>query len=369
MTASRTWPLRLHPWRAAPVMACVLALGFAAGCERPAAADPQPAAARIAPSDSVGLDGPVRIEALDPRPGTQLPADIARALSSDARVLDCAEGMHAGGSAFAPDWVVARRVDLDDDGRDDWVVHGRHRCLAAGDAADWWLYADDGTRRRLLLAAGRARAMELQAPRNGGFRDVVFQRDGGAVRASYRGTAYVFPALQRTGATPGTGTTLDAGRATASPANGAQVMQTVAGRLEISPAGTGTHGDAHVVRLDGRELLRTGADGAFADFPLPRLVARYRALAPFDEVLVFQQHMYGNACSGGPLWMLGLRRGGAAVRSAPIDYCGGGDPVLQADGAALRVTLPGAPASGVHAGQAPQRWEFRAGELRRLDTP
>jgi hypothetical protein len=146
-------------------------------------------------------------------------------------------------------------------------------------------------------------------------------------------------------------------------------VQTVAGRLEIAPVGGGTRSDAHVVRMDGHELLRTGAGGAFADFPLPRLLARFGALAPFDEVLVFQQHMYGNACSGGPLWILGLRRGGAPVRSTAIDYCGGADPELETRGAALLVTLPGAAANGVLAGQAPQRWEFRAGELRQLDPP
>ncbi|MBJ6981806.1 MULTISPECIES: hypothetical protein [unclassified Luteimonas] len=312
---------------------------------------------------------PARFEATDTHAGAVLPADIVRALSSDARVLDCQEGTYQGASRFAPDWVIARRVDLDDDGRDDWVVQGRHRCLATDGAADWWLYADDGSQRRLLLAAGRARVLELQATRANGFRDVVLHRDGGDVRATYQGGAYVFPEQPRTGANAGGGPTLAAARFAAPTGGGPMDVQTVAGRLEIAPVEGTTPGDAHVVRLDGRELLRTGAGGAFADFPLPRLLARFGALAPFDEVLVFQQHMYGNACSGGPLWILGLRRGGAPVRSTAIDYCGGADPELEARGAALLVTLPGAPASGVHAGQAPQRWEFSDGELRRLHTP
>jgi hypothetical protein len=340
-------------------------VALAPGCERTAFdAAGNPSATIAKPASA--LRPPVRFDAGDANAGAVLPADIARGLSTDAGVLDCAEGTRGAVSAFAPDWVAARRVDLDDDGRGDWVVQGRHACLADADGAAWWVYADDGAQRRLLLAAGRGRALELLDSRTQGFHDLVVHARDGAQPLVYDGAAYVPGPLDvRTGAATG-GLTAER---FAVPLRGRTVgIATVAGALEITPLEAGDS-DTHVVRLDGRELLRTGTGGEFADFPLPHVLARFRGVAPFDEVLVFQQQMYGNACNGGPLWILALRAGDAPVRTAAIDYCGGAAPILDASRAVLLVTLPGAPASGLVAGEAPQRWEFRDGELRRLATP
>lgn len=90
-----------------------------------------------------------------------LPVDIARGLSTDARVLDCRDGVVDGVSAFAPDWVEARRVDLDGDGLDDWLVEGRHRCLMEGDVPAWWAYAGEASGYRLVLAGEVARQVDL----------------------------------------------------------------------------------------------------------------------------------------------------------------------------------------------------------------
>jgi hypothetical protein len=125
-------------------------------------------------------------------PPATLPDDIVRGLGTDASVLDCAGGVVAGHSAFAPDWVVAHRIDLDEDGRDDWLVEGRHRCLAGREGAGWWLYADGPEGRRLLLAAGRARALELLPDRSHGFHDLRLTRAPGDVAlVRYDGAAYV----------------------------------------------------------------------------------------------------------------------------------------------------------------------------------
>lgn len=128
--------------------------------------------------------------------GAALPDDIARGLSTDDRVLDCAQGLVDGRSAFAPGWVLAHRVDLDGDGRDDdWLVEGRHACLAGEGAADWWLYAGGHGARRLLLAAGRARAVEVLAERSRGFAGLRLVREDGRIdEARYDGSAYVLSA-------------------------------------------------------------------------------------------------------------------------------------------------------------------------------
>ena len=368
MTRSCPCPSRM-PFRA--VMAAVLCGAMLlAGCERPVGDAAVNAGGGVKERESAATDVLARFDAADPGAGAMLPADIARALSTDARVLDCPAGTRDGASAFAADWVLARRVDLDDDGHDDWVVQGRHACLAAKGEAGWWLYADRGGRRRLLLDAGRASALDVLATGTRGFHDLRLHRQGGAIEIRYQGDAYALPG--RTAHAPAAGDDdppLAAEQFALPPRGGGTSVHTVAGLLRIAPVVGAADGDAHVVRLGGQELLRTGAGGEFADFPLPLLLARYRGLAPFDEVLVIQQHMYGNACNGGPLWVLALRGGAPPVRSGAIDYCGGGEPVLAASAGALSITLPGAPASQRHDGVAAQRWEFRDGELRPLDPP
>ena len=90
-----------------------------------------------------------------------LPADIVRGLQTDERVLDCAQGPQDGRSAFAADWVMPRRVDLDADGRADWLVEGVHPCLRRGGLSDWWIYAEGVEGRRLLGRVRDVRALDV----------------------------------------------------------------------------------------------------------------------------------------------------------------------------------------------------------------
>ncbi|WP_133000195.1 hypothetical protein [Luteimonas arsenica] len=188
----------MRPARAG--LAALLAAGFVlAGCDRgPQLAEPapQPAPAPAHTAAAIAADAAAaapgrRYVAGQIDPGEALPDDIARGLATDARVLDCADGVVDGQSAFESGWVVAHPLDLDGDGRDDWLVEGRHRCLAGNDGADWWVYAGEDGGHRLLTAAARARALEL-LPVGDGFSDLRLQRDAaGDMLLRYEGTAYV----------------------------------------------------------------------------------------------------------------------------------------------------------------------------------
>lgn len=123
--------------------------------------------------------------------GSPLPEDIARGLSTDARVLECPEGTTGGRSAFAPDWVVAHAVDLDGDGPDDWVVEGRHACLTGPSGPRWWVYAGAPAGARLVGALDEARALEILPARRDGLGDLRLRRaDGGDVLLRHDGNAY-----------------------------------------------------------------------------------------------------------------------------------------------------------------------------------
>lgn len=119
-----------------------------------------------------------------------LPADIERALQTDERVLDCPQGQVDGHSAFATDWVRARRVDLDDDGRADWLVEGTHPCLRRDGAADWWIYAEASGGRRLLGRVRGARALEVLPARSHGHAELRVEDTQGARILRYRDGGY-----------------------------------------------------------------------------------------------------------------------------------------------------------------------------------
>lgn len=244
------------PWRRY-CGACVLLL-LASACTQPSAdvatatapsrADAETTAASTSNEDETS----VHYAHDDPgQPGLALPDDIVRALGTDERVLSCAQGTRDGVSQFAPGWVAVRRIDLDDDGRDDWIVNGRHACLRDGDAAGWWIYAETGDVPRLLLAGAMATTLEVLAARTQGFRDLRLQRADGDAVARYDGSTYALPSTRETAASPSAAT--DAA-ATTVQAPCAGLVDTVVDHIEISELPSADDGQVFLVTLAGREL-------------------------------------------------------------------------------------------------------------------
>lgn len=124
----------------------------------------------------------------DPRDSDTLPADIARALQTDRAVLDCRQGNVDGHSAFQPGWVISTRVDLNDDGRPDWLLRGVHACLSGEDSSDYWLYLDASTGRKLLGVYRGARALEVLPGVHRGFHDLRIVDGMGAQKTIQFGT-------------------------------------------------------------------------------------------------------------------------------------------------------------------------------------
>ncbi|HEY8085441.1 MAG TPA: hypothetical protein VIE69_07545 [Methylophilaceae bacterium] len=66
-----------------------------------------------------------------------------------------------------------------------------------------------------------------------------------------------------------------------------------------------------------------------------------KPVAGFDEVIVFQQYSYGNACDGGNIWFLGLMRDKTYHISDEIPFCGGKAAVIKQKGNEITVIAPG----------------------------
>ena len=145
---------------------------------------------------------------------------------------------------------------------------------------------------------------------------------------------------------------------------------TVAGELKIVQLDEGELGNKYAVTLAGNTILRTDGDtegGRFSDFPRPIILQHFRnGVRPYDEVILFQQNMWGNACNGGPLWFLGLNRDGSFFISTPIDFCGGGAPIIRARGDAITVIIPGGPPNRGRGYIPGETWVYQNGEIRQI---
>lgn len=145
---------------------------------------------------------------------------------------------------------------------------------------------------------------------------------------------------------------------------------TAGGELRIVQLDERTLGCTYEVTLRDALVLRTNCDdesSTFADFPVPAVVEHFGVpLPPFDDVVLMQQNTWGKACTGGPLWFLGIRTDGTFERSPEIPFCGGPAPVVRREGTKVTVVVPGsAPNRGpgfIHE----ERWVYENGRLERM---
>ena len=148
-------------------------------------------------------------------------------------------------------------------------------------------------------------------------------------------------------------------------------LATPAGEIRITQLDAGELGNKFAVTLGDKSILQTNGeeDGQFSDSPVPTILKHFNAVTPYDTVVVFQQNMWGNACDGGPLWFLGLKRDGTFSVSSPIDFCGGRPPVIRQTAGRIIVTLPGGPPNRGEGYIPTETWVYENGRVRQLKTP
>jgi hypothetical protein len=146
---------------------------------------------------------------------------------------------------------------------------------------------------------------------------------------------------------------------------------TPAGEIRITQLDEGELGNKFVVTLGDKSVLQTDGEGGgqFSESPVPGILKHFNAVAPYDEVVVFQQHMWGNACDGGPVWFLGLKRDGSFDVSPPIDFCGGRPPVIKQTAGRIVVTFPGGPPNRGRGYIPTETWVYENGQVRQLKSP
>lgn len=144
-------------------------------------------------------------------------------------------------------------------------------------------------------------------------------------------------------------------------------VATSAGELKIVPIDENPMTARYQVVLNAKVILQTDtSDDAskFTDFPIPKVKRVFASgVPPFEQVVLFQQWALGNACNGGPLWFLGVRKDGSYQISDEIPFCGGRAPVIKQDVKKIVVVIPsGRPNRG--SGHTPTKtWHYTAGKV------
>jgi hypothetical protein len=122
-------------------------------------------------------------------------------------------------------------------------------------------------------------------------------------------------------------------------------------------------------KLNNDVVLTTDGDdqsSRYHEFPVPSIVKHVsKGVPPFDEVIIFQQNMWGNACDGRPIWFLGVNKSGSFNISNDIDFCGGEAPAIKEERDKIIVSIRGGPPNRGK-GSIPQAtWIYQNGQARR----
>ena len=146
-------------------------------------------------------------------------------------------------------------------------------------------------------------------------------------------------------------------------------LKTIAGDLKILEI------KAHCqyqVTLNDKTILKTNCDDESSKYyatPEPTIHTYYKALeglGEFEEVILFQMQMLGNACDGGDLIFLGLKKGGAYSLSDNIGFCGGRPPIVTWRPDKVTVFIPGGPPNRGTGYIPAETWVYEKGRVTKL---
>jgi hypothetical protein len=145
-------------------------------------------------------------------------------------------------------------------------------------------------------------------------------------------------------------------------------LKTIAGELRIVALKDSCKFN---VTLDGKIVLQTDCDAernVWASMPIPSVHTYYKSqgVRPFDEVVLLQMNMLGNACDGGPLLFLGLKRDKTFSLSGSIDFCGGSQPVVTWSDSRVTVLIPGGPPNRGTGYIPAETWIYQNGVVKQV---
>jgi hypothetical protein len=135
-------------------------------------------------------------------------------------------------------------------------------------------------------------------------------------------------------------------------------IDTVAGKLTVSSK----FGELNcIIKLGAKVIANYECDYS------PHVLNHFKKdVAPFDEIIVFQNVMTGNACDGLDIFFIGINKDKKYEISESIPYCGGPAPIIVIEKGKVTVTLPRHRANRGNNYINKEVWIFEDGALRQL---
>ncbi len=143
-------------------------------------------------------------------------------------------------------------------------------------------------------------------------------------------------------------------------------VMTIAGELKIVEKESVCKFD---ITLNGKRIFSTDCEAEEKElFPIPTIHTVYKSAGvyPFDEVVLLQLNMLGNACNGGPLIFLGLKHDGSFQFSSAIDFCGGRAPIITWSSSKVTVLIPGGPPNRGKGYIPAETWVYENGKVKKV---
>jgi len=143
-------------------------------------------------------------------------------------------------------------------------------------------------------------------------------------------------------------------------------LHTIAGDLKIVEVKANCQFN---VTLNDKVILRTDCDDESSTYyatPEPTIHTYYKSLVglgDFEEVVLLQMQMLGNACDGGDLIFLGLKKNGTPSLSNSIGFCGGRPPVVTWGTDKVTVFIPGGPPNRGTGYIPSETWVYEKGRV------
>lgn len=138
-------------------------------------------------------------------------------------------------------------------------------------------------------------------------------------------------------------------------------VKTIAGNLIISSE---PDEPDCIIKLDRRIILTDPC--SYSPYILKHIKQK---IAPFDEVIVFQNQMSGNLCSGMDIFFLGIKKSKEYEISDSIEYCGGPPPTVSVGKNKITITLPRFKSSWGQVWTSKETWLFETGKIRQVKQP
>ena len=148
---------------------------------------------------------------------------------------------------------------------------------------------------------------------------------------------------------------------------GSQPVPTIAGDLNI------IHNEAIRVSADDNVCaLRLGGKLLYiekCEFEYrPQIIANIRKSINGEQrkIIVIQRIPAGNACNGGPIFVVEIFAKSDPVVSPELDFCGGKDPVVTDNAKGILITFPGGPVNQGSGRTPTERWQYQGGSFMKV---